>query len=73
VPTKELIEQTYKFLCKFEKYFSFNCKIITSNINIKSNEKIDFIISTPGKLLGLLKKKEINFISLKHFIIGKNN
>ena len=75
-PTTELASQTIKVIKAISSVLRFRSACITSESNIeeeliKINNNADIIVATPGRLLSLLKNKQITLINTKSMILDE--
>ncbi|WP_185868895.1 DEAD/DEAH box helicase [Blattabacterium cuenoti] len=76
-PTRELCIQITRDLCRFSKFLS-SIKIISlyGGVNIDSQIKLlknktHIIIGTPGRVIDLIKRKELHLAKIKYLILDE--
>jgi ATP-dependent RNA helicase RhlE len=75
-PTRELILQVGKSIESFTHNLHVNHNLIYGGAKIEPqinrlNEGTDIIVATPGRLLDIIKLKQINLSQIEHFVIDE--
>ncbi|KAJ3449220.1 dead-box atp-dependent RNA helicase 37-like isoform x1 [Anaeramoeba flamelloides] len=76
-PTRELSQQIHKECIKFSKNSPLNCSCvyggtpIYNQINSLRKEPTHLLVATPGRLIDLLNRKEVNLSKLKFLVLDE--
>ncbi|KAJ3448613.1 dead-box atp-dependent RNA helicase 37-like isoform x1 [Anaeramoeba flamelloides] len=76
-PTRELSQQIHKECIKFSKNSPLNCSCvyggtpIHNQINSLRKQPTHLLVATPGRLIDLLTRKEVNLRKLKFFVLDE--
>ncbi|MEA2112162.1 MAG: DEAD/DEAH box helicase [Campylobacterota bacterium] len=75
-PTRELIIQVGRSLDEFASNLHVNHNLIYGGAKIEPqinrlNEGTDIVVATPGRLLDIIKLKQINLSQIEHFVIDE--
>ncbi len=75
VPTRELAMQIHKEVVKLNKYSGFKILLTYGgqdiNYQLKDSKGAQILISTPGRLLDILKRKALSLKEIKNLIIDE--
>lgn len=78
-PSRDLAEQVYHCLLDFSKYInmpSLRCALLIGQDDYKKQQRditngIDILVGTTGKIVELVKSKEIDLSSIKFFVLDE--
>jgi superfamily II DNA/RNA helicase len=75
-PTTELAEQVGAVARAVSNLLKFRSSVVTSNSNMDSEQRklrlgVDLLVCTPGRLLALLNRKELDLLNLQSIVLDE--
>ena len=75
-PTRELAQQIDDNLKSYGKNLPFNVAVLVGGLSIQKQVRelkkgVDIIVATPGRLLDLMRRKEVNLRAVEFFVLDE--